>query len=159
VVALLPPYHRNLGKRLVKSPKVYLLDTAIDGYLTRQPSPASMLAGSMAGAFFEGFVVCEALKAFTNRGRRPEVYFWRSHDGLEVDLLIEAGGKVHPVEIKLTATPMPRHAEGLTKFRALLGPGACAPGVVVCSVEHPAPLADNVSAMPWQHFPDWVASL
>ena len=59
---LLRPFHSNLGKRIVKSAKLYFMDSALAGYLTRQPSAEGMLAGSMGESFFEGFIVAEAVK-------------------------------------------------------------------------------------------------
>jgi len=105
LIFLLPPFHNNLGKRVVKSPKIYFMDSAPAAFLTHQPSAEALGCGSMCGAFFEGFIVAEAIKCFFNHGKNPELFFWRSHDGLKVDLLIQIAGKTVPVEIKRTATP------------------------------------------------------
>jgi uncharacterized protein len=105
VAHFLPPWFRNYGKRVVKTPKFYFYDAALVNLLTRQPDAASALAGQMGGALLEGWVVTETVKAFMSLGRKPDAYFWRSHDGLKVDLLIVIDGKLQPVEIKLTATP------------------------------------------------------
>jgi uncharacterized protein len=88
----LPPYFRNFGKRLVKTPKMYFLDSAIVCSLTRQPDARAAVSGAMAGALFEGLIVSEAIKAYAMRGRRPDVFFWRTRDGMEIDLVIQAGG-------------------------------------------------------------------
>jgi uncharacterized protein len=117
----LPPYFKNFGKRLNKAPKIYFLDTALVCTLTRQPGPDAALAGAMGGALFEGWVVSETIKTFACLGRKADIYFWRSHDGLEVDLLIQIGTKIHPVEIKLTATPAANHLKPLNAFRRLAG--------------------------------------
>lgn len=156
IVHLLQPYFTNLGKRLVRSPKLYFLDAAIVTYLTRQPSAEAALAGAMGGALFEGLIVSEAIKVFTNLGRRADVFFWRSHDGLEIDLLIQAGGLLHPVEIKLTATPTAKHAEPLDRFRELAGSLAAPRGVVVCRAPERRPLPHGNLALPWAEFPAWL---
>lgn len=104
-VLLLRPYHTNLTKRLVKTPKLYFLDTGMASYLTRWSSPGTLAAGALAGAIFETFVVTEILKSFWHRMRRPAFYFYRDRDGKEVDLLIEHDGRLHGVEVKLGASP------------------------------------------------------
>ena len=107
----------------------------------------------MGGALLEGWVVVEAIKAFANRGRKADIYFWRSQDGLEVDLLIQAGTRIHPVEIKRTATPTPRHVEPLTRLRALLADEAADAGLLVCGVERERPTPDAHRALPWHALP------
>lgn len=155
IIRLLPPYFRNFGKRLVKTPKLYFLDPALICYLTRQPSPEAALAGAMGGALFEGLIIGEASKAFTQRGIRPTLSFWRTHDGFEVDLVISAHGKLIPVEIKMTATPTMRHADPLRKFAALTGTEA-APGLLVCRVREKTQLPGGHFALPWHEFPAWL---
>jgi predicted AAA+ superfamily ATPase len=156
ILYFLPPYSHNYGKRLIKSPKVYFLDTALAAWLTRQPAAAAAVAGSMGGVLFEGWVVSEAVKAFALQGCPPDVFFWRSHDGLEVDLIIQAGGRWIPIEIKLTATPTLRHLEPLNQFRALAGEKAMATGVLVCQVEQRQSLPHGHLALPWRQFPAWL---
>lgn len=151
----LPPYFRNFGKRTVKSPKIYFLDNALAAALTRQPDPQSAMAGPMGGAFLEGWVVSEAVKVFASRGERPALFFWRSHDGLEVDLLVQAGGKLWPVEIKLTATPTLQHLTPTNRFMALAGAEA-GQGLLVCRVAEPRPLPGGHLAIPWHAFPEWL---
>jgi predicted AAA+ superfamily ATPase len=155
VALLVPPYFENLGKRVVKSPKLHFLDPALVCALTRQPSAEAAVAGAMGGALFEGWVVSEAYKVLALEGRRPDLYFWRSRDGLEVDLLIRAAGRLLPVEVKLTATPTPRHLQPLEKFRALAGDAADA-GVLVCRVGERRPLPGGNLALPWREFPGWL---
>jgi hypothetical protein len=155
VALLVPPYFENLGKRVVKSPKLHFLDPALVCALTRQPSAEAAVAGAMGGALFEGWVVSEAYKVLALEGRRPDLYFWRSRDGLEVDLLIRAAGRLLPVEVKLTATLTPRHLQPLEKFRALAGDAADA-GVLVCRVGERRPLPGGNLALPWREFPGWL---
>lgn len=158
IIRLLPPYFRNFGKRLVKTPKLYFLDPALICYLTRQPSPEAALAGAMGGALFEGFVIAEAYKAFAQRGLRPALSFWRTHDCFEVDLVVTAGGKLIPVEINLTATPTLKHADPLRRFAAMAGDDS-APGLLVCRIPKETPLPGGHVALPWQKFPAWLETL
>lgn len=153
---LLPPWFRNYGKRVVKSPKFYFFDPALVCLLTRQPDAAAALAGPMGGALLEGWVVTEAAKAFMALGRKPDLYYWRSHDGLEVDLLIVIDGKLQPVEIKLTATPAAGHVEPLNRFIAAAGDEAIGQGLLVCRTETQLTLPHGHLALPWHAFPAWL---
>ena len=94
-----------------QTPKFYFYDYALVALLKRQPDAAAVLTGQMGGPLLEGWVVTEAVKVFMALGRKTDLYFWRSHDGLEVDLLIVIDGKLQPVEIKLTAIPGTGHVE------------------------------------------------
>ena len=87
-VFLLPPYHTNVTKRLVKTPKLYFLDTGLCAYLTEWTSPETLESGAMSGAILETYAVAEVLKSWWNRGQTPPAYFYRNRDGREIDLLI-----------------------------------------------------------------------
>lgn len=158
VLTLLPPYLENLGKRVVRSPKVYFTDSALVCELTRQPGAEAALAGALGGLLLEGWVVNEARKAFTHRGLRPAIWFWRSNDGLEVDLMLEAGGRVHLVEVKSTATPTERHSAPLQRLGGLLGERV-GERLVVCRVEAETRLPGGAVAIPWSAFPARCAAL
>ncbi len=153
---LLPPYFNNYGKRLVKTPKLFFLDSAIVCELTRQPGGESALAGAMGGALFEGMIISEAIKVFTMLGMRPDLFFWRSHDGLEVDLIIRIQGRLVPVEIKLTATPTDNHLAPLQRFKTLVGNDAAEYGLLVCRVKEERRLPHGNRALPWHRFPEWL---
>jgi len=152
----LPPWFRNYGKRVVKTPKFYFYDPALVTLLTRQPDAVSALAGSMGGPLLEGWVVTETVKAFMAQGQKPDLYFWRSHDGLEVDLLVMIHGKLQPVEIKLTATPGAGHVEPLNRFLAIAGDEASRQGIIVCRTDSKRELPRGHVAMPWHSFPNWL---
>ncbi len=105
IVYLLTPYSSNVEKRVVKTPKLYFMDTGLAAYLTKWTSPEVMQSGAMAGAFFETYVVSEIVKSFANNGEDAPIYFYRDKDKIEIDLLIEQNNTIYPVEIKKTATP------------------------------------------------------
>lgn len=154
---LLPPFHSNLGKRVVKSPKLYFMDSALAAYLTHHPSSDSLLAGSMGGQFFEGFIVIEAVKHFFNRGKKPDLFFWRSHDGLEIDLLVQNGSMLHPVEIKKSTTPKPAFTTPLNQFRKIAEKEyRIEDGLLVCQTESPVALPHRNQAIPWRQFSSWL---
>ena len=100
----LPPFHRNLGKRLVKTPKLHLLDSGIACYLLGIRSPDELRLHPLRGAVFESWVVSEIMKAYHNVGKQPALSFFRDAHGLEVDLLIGHGADLAGVEVKSGAT-------------------------------------------------------
>jgi predicted AAA+ superfamily ATPase len=104
VVYLLQPYHQNFGKRLVKIPKLYFLDTGLLCHLLRIDSPQTLATHALRGAIFESWVVSETLKHRFNQALPADIYFWRDIHGVEVDLVFEHAGKLHAVEIKSGAT-------------------------------------------------------
>lgn len=158
-VIMLRPFFRNYGKRLIKSPKLYFMDPALVAYMTRQPSAEAALMGNMGGTLFEGLIVSEAWKVFCNRGLKPAAFFWRSREGMEVDLIIQAHGKFWPVEIKLTATPGPGHWIALNRFKEIAGKEAAEQGVIVCRVNTARALPGNNLALPWHRFSEWLEQL
>ncbi|MFL6200429.1 MAG: ATP-binding protein [Thermoanaerobaculia bacterium] len=147
-IFLLRPHFENLGKRLVKSPKLYWLDTGLVCFLLGLKDEDAVLQGPMAGALFETAVVAELAKLFYHRGLPPALWYWRSQDGWEVDVLVELRGKLHPVEVKLTATPRPVHAENVVRWRSLAGDKAGS-GLVVTRAEEASALVPGVRATPW----------
>ncbi len=113
LVYLLRPYSANVEKRVVKTPKLYFMDTGLAAYLTRWASPEVMQSGAMVGAFFETYVVGEIIKSFANNGEDAPIYFYRDKDKVEIDLLIEENNTLYPVEIKKTASPNSEDAKNL----------------------------------------------
>ncbi len=100
IVHLLPPYYRNFGKRLIKTPKLYFLDQGLACWLLGIRSPELLALHPMRGAIFESFIITEFLKSRYNQGLPPDLYFWRDNNGLEADIVFESGTKLQPVEIK-----------------------------------------------------------
>lgn len=104
LVHLLPPYFRNFGKRLIKSPKLYFLDSGLACWLLGIRNPELLALHPMRGALFESLVVSECIKHRYNAGLPADLYFWRDNNGVESDLLFEAGKKLQTAEIKSGAT-------------------------------------------------------
>ncbi len=153
---VLSPFFNNFGKRLIKAPKFYFIDPGLVSYLTRQPSAEAALAGNMGGALFEGLVVGEAWKSFTNQGLKPPIYYRRAKSGGAIDLVVQAKGKLIPVDIKLTATPSAVHARSLNQFKKLAGSEASKTGILACRVEKKTELPGNNIAIPWRELPDLI---
>lgn len=121
LVYLLKPYHNNFSKRLIKSPKLYFLDTGLLCYLLRIRDPEDLRHHAMRGSVFETFVVSEAVKNLWHSGREPDLYFWRDSEGHEVDLLVEEKKKTLAVEVKSAETFAPDFTHGLDYWKKLAG--------------------------------------
>jgi len=124
IIHLLPPHHANFSKRVIKSPKLYFLDTGLLCYLLRIREPDDILVHAMKGAIFETFVVSELYKAFAHRGEMPPLYFWRDRTGHEVDIVVDTGKKLVPVEIKSGETIVSSLLDGLRYFVSLGSPAS-----------------------------------
>jgi len=130
LVFLLRPHHASFNKRLIKSPKLYFLDTGLLCWLLGIQEPGQLEAHPLRGAVFETFVISELRKAFFNRGEPPMFYFWRDSNGNEVDLLIESGGGLIPIEIKSGQTLNRDFFTGLERWNALAGSMARNPTLI-----------------------------
>lgn len=126
-VLLLPPYHSNITKRLIKAPKLYFMDTGLCAFLTEWTSPETLQNGAMSGAIFETYVVTEILKSWWFHAKSPQLYYYRDKDGREIDLLIIRDNTLYPIEIKRAATIQRswlKHFPVLDRFPMERGPGA-----------------------------------
>jgi len=146
IVYLLEPYFTNITKRLVKTSKLYFLDTGLCAYLTEWSSPETLETGAMSGAVLETWAVSELLKGFLHNGRRAPFYYYRDKDQKEIDLLIIQDRKVFPLEIKKTASPAcedVRHFGALKRLGMPVGYGG-----VICLTQEPFPLTPKYHAIP-----------
>ena len=119
IVHLLPPHFENMGKRLMKSPKLYFYDTGLLCHLLGIQKARELAVHPMRGYIFEAWVLGELLKNLFNGGRRSNLYFWRDHVGNEVDCLIDKGRKITALEIKSAATIYEEQFKGLKYFKKL----------------------------------------
>ena len=129
IIYILRPYFNNITKRLIKTPKMYFMDTGLAAWLTRWPDALTLANGAMSGAFFETYVVTEIVKSFLNAGHQPALYYYRDMDQKEIDLVIIREGKIWPVEIKKSTSP--NHPDKNFKTLERLGMEV-APGIVLC---------------------------
>ena len=130
VVFLLQPHYQNFGKRLVKTPKLYFVDTGLAAFLLGIRDPQHLSIHSARGALFENFVISELLKRRYNQGLPSNLFFWRNNAGDEVDLVIEQGEQLIPVEIKSGQTFTSDFLAGLQKWMRLAGETCLAPRLV-----------------------------
>lgn len=119
----LPPFHTNLGKRLVKTPKLFFYDSGLACHLLGIEEPDQLVTHPLRGAIFETWVVSEIAKHFFHRGKRPRLYFYRDKRNLEVDLVLERAADLTAIEIKSSATPSGYFFDGLARFAETLGSG------------------------------------
>jgi len=117
----LPPFYRNISKRLIKSPKLYFYDVGLAAYLMGIDSPSQISTHPLRGMLFENLIVCEVLKFFQHRGRRPGLLFYRDSNGIEVDLLVPHGPHFLPLEIKSAETITSDFFKGLRRFKEDVG--------------------------------------
>jgi predicted AAA+ superfamily ATPase len=160
-IILAPPYFSNFGKRLIKSPKVYLGDPGLACYLLGIATQAELERSPFLGPLFEGFVAAEILKSQTNSGRRKELYHFRDQQGLEVDFLFPGPrGTLWMVECKASKTVLPAMARPLDSLRQAMSDSDSAKLAVVHRRSSTAPpgrhLAPGIEALDLE---DFVAEL
>jgi predicted AAA+ superfamily ATPase len=148
IAYLLQPYYGNAVKRVVKTPKLYFLDTGLAAYLTKWTTPGVLRDGAMAGAFFESFVVSEILKSYGNAGvLNAPLFFYRDKEMNEIDLLIENGGVLHPIEIKKNADPKKTDIAAFDTLDKIPNIKR-GPGGIVCLYDRLAALNGNDMVIP-----------
>lgn len=127
IIYLLQPYMSNISSRVIKSPKLYFLDTGLCAYLCKWPNPEMLEKCAMSGAFFETYVVSEMVKNFYayNKDPKESLFYYRDKDQKEIDLLYVSQGKVFPIEIKKSISPVKatKNFDVLSKYRLDIQPG------------------------------------
>jgi len=152
IIYLLSPFSNSALNRAVKTPKLYFRDTGLVCFLTRYPSPEVAMNGAMAGELFETFVVSEVLKSYTNAGLDPRMYlsYYRGRDKgreREIDLLIEQGDMIWPVEIKMSANPRLDMTNAFDVLDSIPGKKR-GEGTLLCRYEKPLWLNERTVALP-----------
>lgn len=146
LIVFIQPYHNNLTKRLVKTPKFYFMDTGLCCYLTGWLNQDVLEKGAMAGAMLETYVIAELIKSYRHHGRMTRFYYYADKEKREVDLLIEEGGVLHPIEIKKSSSIRNMHFKGfdfLSNLKTEIGPGC-----VLCFCESLLPISKGIEAVP-----------
>jgi predicted AAA+ superfamily ATPase len=121
IVYRLQPYYENIGKRLIKSPKLYFVDTGLAAWLMGIETETQMQRDPLRGSLFENLAVMDVLKEELNRGRDPRLFFYRDSHGNEVDLVIQQENQLLPIEIKASQTWHSSFLKGIDYFRNVLG--------------------------------------
>ncbi|MCF8079499.1 MAG: ATP-binding protein [Desulfobacterales bacterium] len=131
----LRPHHENFSKRLIKSPKIYFYDTGLLCWLLGIQKPEQLIAHPLRGSIFETFVISELVKTELNRGRRPAFYYWRDSNGNEIDVIVEAGDRLQPIEIKSGQTLNRDFFAGLERWTGLAKERAVEPTLIYGGTE------------------------
>ena len=149
LVYLLRPYSPNITNRIIKTPKMYFLDTGLCSYLIKWLTPESLMNGAMSGAIFETYAIGEILKSYLHNGREPAMYLYRDANQNEIDIVLEENGTLHPIEIKKTSNPGLsdyKSFKELSKLQKKVGLGA-----VICLKPERLPLSRDVVSIPiWE---------
>jgi uncharacterized protein len=150
-ILVVPPYFENFGKRLVKTPKVYFVDTGLACHLLGIEKAAALRTSPFLGPLFEGFVASEIAKLQVNRGGRPEIYYFRDQQGLEVDFVVPLKSqRLALIEAKATRTPTPAMAQPLRRLSSAITGHPTTAMLVHDGSERPVPggaLAPHVAAV------------
>jgi predicted AAA+ superfamily ATPase len=146
MIRRLQPFHANVQKRLTKSPKLYVRDTGLLHFLAGLRRPQELMTWHKRGSSFEGLVIEELAALAARRLIRPEIFFWRTHAGAEVDLLIIEGRRILPVEIKLGAAVDHYAAAGLRQCMKDLG---LRRGWIVTTAPDKRRLSAGIEIIPW----------
>lgn len=148
IIYLLYPYANNQLKRMVKTPKIYFLDTGLCVFLTKWDSYRTLMDGAMSGSIFETYVISEIIKSYFNEGiTDPPLYYYRDKDMVEIDLLIEKDNTLFPVEIKKYTN---YNGHDVKKFQVLnkIKSVKIGSGGVICMYDNLVPLIDNNYIIP-----------
>ncbi|HDZ23087.1 MAG TPA: ATP-binding protein [Desulfobacteraceae bacterium] len=147
-IVLIEPYHRNLGKRLIKSPKLYMCDTGLAAFLMGFEKLDEVMRHPVAGALWETHVVMQVVRHYFSRGRHLPLWYWRTVHGAEVDLLIEKGGRFVAVEAKTSESPDKKALKGIQALQRFYGNQSLISGYIASRTLHAYPLSDTVKAVP-----------
>lgn len=151
IIRIIEPFWSNIDKRLTKNPKLYFMDTGLVCHLTRWTTPEQLRNGAVAGHIFETFVVSEVLKSYMNAGANlRDVWFYRDSKKREIDLVIQEGHILHPVEIKTSATI---NSDAVKNFACLesFSDYEVGFGHVICQTPEPYFVTRDVQAIPvWE---------
>lgn len=147
-IFLLEPYHRNLGKRLIKSPKLYMCDTGLAAFLMGFEDWQGIARHPIKGALWETHLVMQVVKHFSAAARNIPLWFWRTAYGDEVDLLIEQGGRFTALEMKFSEKPDKGDLKGFAALAKMYGEDALLKGYIACRTEEHFPLTERIEAIP-----------
>ena len=147
VILLLQPYYNNISSRVIKTPKVYFMDTGLACYLTGWNTPQTLEAGAMSGAMLETFVVSEIVKSWWHNGKSPNIYYYRDKDKREIDVLLEENGILYPLEIKKKGHASTADIKAFGAIESVLGRKR-GHGAVLCMARTHLPVTGDVDALP-----------
>lgn len=147
IIHLLPPHYNSFNKRIVKSPKLYFIDTGLACHLLGIKNENELSLSHFKGALFENFIIMELLKQKHNNGSDTELYYWRDNKGVEIDVLMDKGKKLIPVEIKAADTFQPEYLKSIMQWNGFSNNQG---GLLFYSGEISFTTASKVKVMNWR---------
>ena len=145
IIYFLQPYfENNINKRLVKTPKLYFMDTGLCAHLCGLNTAEMLMNSYLSGAFIETYVVSEIIKSYIHNGKTPNLYYLRTSNKEEIDIILEENGKIYPLEIKQTATP----TLSMAKHFKLIDEKKKGIGAIICLSDKFIPINKDVYIIP-----------
>ena len=148
ILFVLPPHYKNFKKRIVKTPKLYFTDTGVLSFLLSIRNPDELISHPLWGNIFETFIISELYKRVHHTGEKPPFYFWRDKTGNEIDLIVDIGSKLLPIEIKASKTYSPELKTNIFSWLNLKN-NTSEKGFVIYRGEEVIGKRSAVSVIPW----------
>lgn len=147
LIFILQPYHNNINSRVIKTPKIYFMDTGLVCYLTGWNSPKALENCAMSGELLETYVISEIVKSWWHNGKQPSIYYYRDKDRREIDVILEENGVLHPIEIKKKSNPNKGDIKAFEAIETVLRQKR-GHGAVLCMASTHLPITAEVDAVP-----------
>ena len=147
LIFILQPYHNNINSRMIKTPKVYFMDTGLACYLTGWNSPQTLENCAMSGELLETYVISEIVKSWWHNGKQPNIYYYRDKDKREIDVILEENGVLYPIEIKKKSNPNAGDIKAFDAIETVLKQKR-GHGAVLCMAQTHLPITAEVDAVP-----------
>lgn len=147
LIFILQPYHNNINSRVIKTPKVYFMDTGLVCYLTGWNAPQTLENCAMSGELLETYVISEIVKSWWHNGKHPNLYYYRDKDRREIDVILEENGVLYPIEIKKKSNPNAGDIKAFDAIETVLKQKR-GHGAVLCMARTHLPITAEVDAVP-----------
>lgn len=147
LIFILQPYHNNINSRVIKTPKVYFMDTGLVCYLTGWNAPQTLENCAMSGELLETYVISEIVKSWWHNGKQPNIYYYRDKDRREIDVILEENGVLYPIEIKKKSNPNAGDIKAFDAIETVLKQKR-GHGAVLCMARTHLPITAEVDAVP-----------
>lgn len=149
VIYFLRPFSPNINNRLIKTPKIYFTDTGIVAYLCKYKNSEILKNGAINGHIFENYIINEILKSYYNKGKEPNVYFYRDKEKQEIDLLLYENDTLYPIEIKHTSTPKTSDIVSFDKLKSVYSNIKVGDGALICNYDKLSYLNEKNKIVPF----------
>ena len=147
LIFILQPYHNNINSRVIKTPKIYFMDTGLVCYLTGWNAPQTLEHCAMSGELLETYIISEIVKSWWHNGKQPNIYYYRDKDRREIDVILEENGVLYPIEIKKKSNPNAGDIKAFDAIETVLKQKR-GHGAVLCMAQTHLPITAEVDAVP-----------